>query len=612
MTNRGLPPVLLDRAFPYHWTADTESNIIRVGPALSEIIAVGSPVSEWLSPDTSGDLDLSKDATNLVLSVSGTDLVLVGRLFTDDGLVTFLGEPRTAPRTDSERMSRQLRELTDELSRREARLRALVQGTSEVILILDRQGRITWANANVESVLDRAAHIAVGQCFHEWMPAEHRKRFRLLLSKLSGTLDASGELEICCEHDNGAPVHLLVTVQNALANQNVTGFIVNARDITSQRQLWSQLLQTQKMESIGQLAGGIAHDFNNLLMVILLYTDIVADQVGQENQVYEDLMEIKQAAERATTLTRQILAFSRKQTFAATVVQLDDTLDKLNRMLLRLVGEHIVIQTRFDTDLLPVRADPAQVEQAVINLILNGRDAMPDGGVLTLALRNERTSQRRKDTLGNLLPAGRYVSCSVTDHGTGITEGELARIFEPFYTTKPEGTGLGLSTVFGIVAAHAGGLFVETSLGEGTHFALWLPIAEPDLTLPTNSGEETHRIPTGTGTVVLVEDADNVRELTARMLTDLGYTVHHTPDPSAGIEMAVAAEGPVVLLTDMMMPTLKGAELAARAKARRPDLPVLYMSGYTDDMLLDVDPDQLLRKPFTRRDLASRIRDFMP
>ena len=610
--HHALPLAVLNEIFPYHWIADHTGLLIAEGAALSSLAGDGGGAvnQRFELIDSTHPIDLEGEQDSLQLRVAGTQVIIEGSYHQVPGHAVFLGRRLTPQRSDAEHMTHQLKELVEELARREARLQALIQGTSDVVAILDQSGRFRWANANIELVLMRAPHVALGETFHEWMPPEHGARFQTLLNELAPIDGARAETETPCCTPDGTPVPLLVAVRNALNDPNVNGFIVSARDITAQRRLWSQLLQAQKMESSGQFAGGIAHDFNNLLMVVLLYTDLVAEQVADTGTLQADLLEIKQAAERATALTRQILMFSRKQTVDPVVVYLDETLSNLEKMLHRVVGDHYVIDSQFERHLRPVRADPGQIEQVVVNLILNGRDAMPSGGALTLTLRNEKLSRATRDAMGNTMLKGRYVSCTVGDQGAGMSDEEIARIFEPFYTTKVDGTGLGLATVFGVVAAHSGGLFVYSSLGEGTRIAMWLPVEEHEVVSHLEGPDEPADLPRGTGTVVLVEDAHEVRQLTKRMLTELGYTVLDTHDPTAALELVVRSAGPVVLLTDMLMPKLNGVDLAALARTRRPNLPVLYMSGYTDDMLAEVEPLQLLRKPFTRAELAWRVRNL--
>jgi signal transduction histidine kinase len=375
-----------------------------------------------------------------------------------------------------------------------------------------------------------------------------------------------------------------------------------------------QLRHAQKMEAIGRLAGGVAHDFNNLLTTIIGYTDMIDDHVDESNPIRRDVAEIRKAADRGAALTRQLLAFSRKQFLSPTVLDLNDTVSGLLQMLPRAIGEHIQTTVQLAPDLARVKADPSRMDQVLVNLALNARDAMPDGGELIIETSNVTLSEPRLRAEGLALRPGFYVMLSITDNGVGMDAATRERAFEPFFTTKAQGkgTGLGLATVYGIVDQSGGGISLETAQGKGTTVRIYLPT-----TTATESPRAVAATPArkdaGTEKVLLVEDNDSVRDLTAKALRRRGYTVYEARDGDAAVQwMQTAGIKPNLLLTDVVMPGVSGPNLAARLLQLNPQLRVLYMSGYTEDAS-NVHGNfwagvPLLQKPFTPAVLAERVR----
>jgi len=375
-----------------------------------------------------------------------------------------------------------------------------------------------------------------------------------------------------------------------------------------------QLRQAQKMEAIGRLAGGVAHDFNNLLTAIIGYTDLIAEHLEETDAIHRDVSEIRKAADRGAALTRQLLAFSRKQFLTPTVVDLNETVSGLLQMLPRAIGEHIRTTVRLAPDLARVKADASRMEQVLVNLALNARDAMPDGGDLTIETTNVTLTEPRLRAEGLRLAPGFYVMLSITDTGTGMDPATRERAFEPFFTTKPQGkgTGLGLATVYGIVDQSGGSISLETGQGTGTTVRIYLPV-----TTATDSPRVREvvniRKDSGTEIILLVEDNDGVRDLAAKALRRRGYTVHEARDAESAMQwMQTAGVKPDLLLTDVVMPGLSGPNLAARLLQLNANLRVLYMSGYTEDagavhgnFWAGVP---LLQKPFTPAALAERVR----
>ena len=375
-----------------------------------------------------------------------------------------------------------------------------------------------------------------------------------------------------------------------------------------------QLRHAQKVEAIGRLAGGVAHDFNNLLTAIIGYTDLIAEHLDESNAIHRDVTEIRKAADRGAALTRQLLAFSRKQFLTPTVLDLNETVSGLLQMLPRAIGEHIRTTVRLAPDLARVKADASRMEQVLVNLSLNARDAMPDGGELTIETINVTLTEPRVRAEGLGLPPGFYVMLSISDTGVGMDPATRERAFEPFFTTKPQGkgTGLGLATVYGIVDQSGGNISLETGQGIGTTVRIYLPATTA--TESPRVSEVVHiRRDAGTETILLVEDNEGVRELAGRALRRRGYTVHEARDAESAIDcMQKATVRPHLLLTDVVMPGLNGPNLAARLLQLNPKLRVLYMSGYTEDAAA-VHGNfwagvPLLQKPFTPAALAERVR----
>jgi two-component system cell cycle sensor histidine kinase/response regulator CckA len=386
-------------------------------------------------------------------------------------------------------------------------------------------------------------------------------------------------------------------------------------DITERKLLEEQLRQSQKMEAIGQLAGGIAHDFNNLLTTVLGYSDMALRQLSERDPVRAEIEEIQRAGERAANLTQQLLAFSRKQVFTSKVVDMNALITESTRMLGRLIGERIRLGTDLDPSLGNVRADPGQLEQVLLNLVVNARDAMPEGGTLTVRTQNADVDAASSRSHFGIAP-GKYAVFSVADTGVGMDADTQKRIFEPFFTTKEKtrGAGLGLSTVYGIVSQSGGQIFVSSEPGRGTEFTVYLPREGAPRT-GAGAGTPVVLRP-GFETILLVEDEDAVRNLTRRLLETGGYTVLQASNAEQAMEVAQGHTGRLdMLLTDVVMPGMSGPELARGLVALRPQLRVLYVSGYPDEALpsagaLEADAS-FLQKPFTPETLARKIREVL-
>ena len=388
-----------------------------------------------------------------------------------------------------------------------------------------------------------------------------------------------------------------------------------AEDVTERRQLEEQFRQAQKMEAVGRLAGGVAHDFNNLLMVINGYTEVLLEQLREESGMRQKVQSIQQAADRAATLTRQLLAFSRKQLLELKVVEVNTVIQDMERLLRPLIGENIELLTRLSADAGRTRADAGQLEQVIMNLVVNAKDAMPEGGRILLQSSSLQVGQDFRERR-YILP-GRYVVISVSDNGHGMDNETQSRIFEPFFTTKEKGkgTGLGLSTVYGIVKQSNGYIYPESEVGCGTTFKIYLPRVEDcaETTSPASSPVNENA---GSETVLLVEDEESVRELVRETLCSRGYKVLEAENGEAGLRLAETCKERIdILITDVVMPGIGGRELAKKLAALRPGTAVLYLSGYTEDAVFNqgsMGPGTaFLQKPFTLQTLAKKVRDVL-
>jgi nitrogen-specific signal transduction histidine kinase len=387
-------------------------------------------------------------------------------------------------------------------------------------------------------------------------------------------------------------------------------------DITERKLLEDQLRQSQKMEAIGQLAGGVAHDFNNLLTVMNGYAEIVMSSLPAENPHKGLLAEVVKAGNRASSLTSQLLAFSRKQILAPKVLNLNDVVENAEKMLRRMIGEDVLLVTAYDTSLNHVKVDPGQVEQVIVNLAINARDAMPQGGTLTIGTCNIDLDEEQCLQYPGCKP-GSYVAITMTDTGSGMTPEVKARIFEPFYTTKEvgKGTGLGLAMVYGIVKQSDGYIAVDTTVGVGTTFKIFLPcVSDTEDSSRPDDGETLPR--RGNETVLLVEDEEGVRKLARLILEMHGYKVLEASSGREAINLENTHVGPIhLLITDVVMPEISGRQLVESLLPRHQGLKVLYMSGYTDDAIvrhgvMDAS-DSFLQKPFSLPSLAKKVRDVL-
>src|SRR5271165_6199235 len=390
-----------------------------------------------------------------------------------------------------------------------------------------------------------------------------------------------------------------------------------AEDITERRVLENQFRQAQKMEAVGRLAGGVAHDFNNLLMVISGYSEVLLEHTRKNNPMYPKIEAIHQATDRATTLTRQLLAFSRKQLLELKVVDLNIIVEDMERLLRPLIGENISLHTQLAPDIGRCRADAGQIEQVIMNLVVNSKDAMPNGGKITIRTANAKLDNEDVRREYSYIQPGLYIVLSVTDTGEGMDKETQLRIFEPFFTTKEKGkgTGLGLSTVYGIIKQSGGYVLVESKPQQGTTSRIYLPRVEDALEPASTVGVSPSQTG-GSETVLLVEDEESVRQLVRETLESKGYKVLEADNGEAALQIVSGHSGKIdMLITDVVMPGMSGRELSARLCASRPQTKVLYLSGYTEDAIVHegvLDPDTaFLQKPFTLQALTRKVREVL-
>jgi PAS domain S-box-containing protein len=395
----------------------------------------------------------------------------------------------------------------------------------------------------------------------------------------------------------------------------ISNYVAVQRDVTRELEIQAQLHAAQKMESVGRLAGGVAHDFNNLLSVIISYAGLAADELRESDPIRADIVEIQNAGERAAALTRRLLAFSRRQLLEPEVLCLNNVVSGIENMLHRLLGEDIDIKVHLADGLGSVMADPGQLEQVIMNLSINARDAMPQGGRLIIETANVDLDKDYADQHIAVKP-GRFVMLSVTDTGTGMDETSKAHIFEPFFTTKEKGkgTGLGLATVYGIVKQSGGSIWAYSEPGRGTTFKVYLP--RVDAPAADVKQRPTPRVSTGSETVLIVEDEDAVRRLAERILRSAGYKILSAASGGDALVLCEKHSGTIdLLLTDVVMPQMSGRELADRLTMARQGLKVLYMSGYTDNAIIHhgvLDPGiRFVGKPFSAAELTRKVREAL-
>jgi two-component system, cell cycle sensor histidine kinase and response regulator CckA len=538
-------------------------------------------------------------------SLSPTDLIRLGAFILVGVLISALSEAR-------------LRAVAAQHAS-EARKSAIVSSALDGIITIDAAGRVLDFNPAAERIFSYQCAEVVGRELADLIvPPALREQHRQGLARCVATGEGAllGKyLEMTALRADGSefPVELTLT---RIATTNQPIFIGFIRDLTVRKQLETQFLQVQKVESIGRLAGGIAHDFNNLLTAISGYVDLALGTLPPEHEVRSDLAEVQKAAQRAANLTRQLLAFARKQPIDSHVINLNDLIQEMDKLLRRVIGEQIELVTLPAPTLWSVRADPGQIEQVLLNLVINARDAMPMGGKVTIETRNVVLDQAYTRAHISMVE-GSYVLLAVSDTGCGMDAETQTHLFEPFFTTKApgQGTGLGLATCYGIVKQHGGFIWAYSELGHGTSIKIYLPQVEAAAeALPQY--EELSVLPQGTETVLVVEDELAVRIFAVRVLREHGYTVLEASTSVEAFQLAHEYAGNIdLLLTDVVMPQTGGKALAEQLTAQYPTIKVLFMSGYADNAIVHHGLLEtgiaFLHKPFSPAALLRKVREVL-
>jgi PAS domain S-box-containing protein len=501
------------------------------------------------------------------------------------------------------------------LRRSEARYRSLVQSSVYGIYRSSLEGRFLDVNPALITMLGYESAEEILQLDPENEVFAHAEEHTRLIEEFRRTGRLDG-IEVKWKRKDSSSVTVRISGR-AVSSADEPADVLEAiaEDVTDRRVLEDQFRQAQKMEAVGRLAGGVAHDFNNLLMVISGYAEVILAGLDVHHPLHEKGRAIQQAADRATTLTRQLLAFSRKQLLELKVVDVNAVVQDMERLLRPLIGENVEFDTQLSPEAAHTRADAGQLEQILMNLVVNAKDAMPNGGKLTMQTQNIVVDENHRRGQTFIRP-GQYVMLSVSDTGMGMDKETQSRIFEPFFTTKEKGkgTGLGLSTVYGIVKQSGGYVLVQSEEGRGTKFHIYLPRVEG--TAEKHAPQSTPAVLGGSETVLLVEDEESVRQLVRDTLTAKGYRVVEAENGEAGLAAAAQHQGKIdLVITDVVMPGIGGRELIKQLAELRPETKVLYLSGYTEDAIISegtIERDAaFLQKPFTLKSLSQKVREVL-
>ncbi len=582
---------------------------------------VGHPGFERVHPDDAPRLHAALRDT---LASPGTPASLELRWRHKDGswrhidavAVDRLAEPAVGAIVVNFRDVSERRKAEAALRESEERYRTLVEGVRDIIFALSPEGTIASLNPAFETITGLRREEWVGQPFERLVhPEDLPLALELLGRVVRGELRPASQFRVRTAKGDYRVGEFSATPQ--LHEGRLVGILGIGRDVTERVQLEQQLRQAQKMEAVGRLAGGIAHDFNNILTAITGYADLLLEDLGATDPRRQDADEIHKAADRAAGLTRQLLAFSRQQVLQPTVLEVNKLVSDLEKMLRRLLGEDVELGTRLAPTTGRVKADPGQLEQVIMNLAVNARDAMPNGGKLTLETGNvDLDGAYAADHYP--ARAGPFVMLAVSDTGIGMSEETQVHMFEPFFTTKEKGkgTGLGLATVYGIIKQSGGFIWVYSEVGHGTTFKLYLPRVEELAERASQPAQAPARAARGTETVLVVEDEAPVRSVARQVLERHGYTVLEAPSAEAALDIVARYSGTIhLLLTDVVMPGLNGRELANRLAGLRPDAKVIFMSGYTDDAVTRhgvLEPGSAyVQKPFTPDAIARKVREVL-
>lgn len=595
---KGLTEYVLRTGEPLLAGPDVFDQLIRHG----EVDLIGSASLDWLGVP----LKVGNTAMGVVVVQSYTDNVRFSEK--DKEILTFVSQ-QLASAIEHKRHEEALR-------RSEARYRSLVESAVYGIYRSSLEGRFLNVNPALISMLGyKSGGEVLGLDPQKDVflnPEEHSRLMQECRPK--GRLD---NFETKWKRKDGSVITVQLSGRTVASEEEPKEFLeIIAEDVTDKRMLEDQFRQSQKMEAVGRLAGGVAHDFNNLLMVISGYAEVLLEKLESGNPMRQKAEAIQQATDRATTLTRQLLAFSRKQLLELKVVDVNTIVSDMERLLKPLIGENIELTTRLGTGLGRTRADAGQLEQVIMNLVVNAKDAMPNGGKIAIQTANAELddSYGREHTF---IRPGPYLMLSVTDTGCGMSKETQSRIFEPFFTTKEKGkgTGLGLSTVYGIVKQSGGYVFARSEVGHGTIFRIYLPRVE-DVLHAADPVKNSSANTTGSETILLVEDEDSVRQLVRETLEGRGYRVIEAENGGTALQVTGRLSEPIhLIITDVVMPGINGRDLARELAKTHPQARVLFLSGYTEDAILHqggMEPGTaFLQKPFTLQNLSRKVREVL-
>ena len=513
--------------------------------------------------------------------------------------------------TGRKRMEAVLRQSEERYRKISTEFQILLDVIPDNLIYMGRDLKMVWANRGAAAGLGKEVSDLVGaHCYALWHGrTEPCDECPVRESFSSG----KPEMHVNTTPDGRTWELRAVPVRNE--EGNIVGVVEMGRDISGVRSLEERFHQAQKMEAVGRLAGGIAHDFNNLLTAVTGYSELLQERIGDRDPMWKEIEEIRRAGVRAASLTRQLLAFSRRQVLQTKVLDLNGIVTGLETMLRRLIGEDVELVVGLSGDPVRLKADPSQIEQVVMNLVVNAREAMPEGGRLVIGTAGVTVGKREAERLGIAKP-GDYAMLAVGDTGVGMSEEVKSHLFEPFFTTKAEGTGLGLATVYGIVNRNGGGIRVDSEIDKGTTIEIYLPRVETEAEAYEAPGAAPAVASGGLETVLVAEDEDMVRELVCEILHRNGYTVLDAPSGDEAMVISGRHHGPIhLLLTDMVMLGMRGPELAERLALLRPEMKILYMSGYTDDATFrneDVGKGTaFIQKPFGPSALANKVREVL-
>ncbi len=520
--------------------------------------------------------------------------------------------------------SRRIDQQNTEIRLSEERFRSLIHSAQDGIISADRNGRIFLINKAAENIFGYSSSEVQELIFTDLFFKDEKSDFQkeLFCYFDSGQCLSEGKtFESTGLHKNGIsiPLEVSLSISGEKESQILTGMIRNITDREKAEEqhenLQAQLMQMQKMETVGRLAGGVAHDFNNILSVIIGYSELSLNELPKDSQLFEDITTIKESGEKAAVLTGQLLAFSRKQVLKMQPVDLNAAIENMAKMLYRLIGEDLSLDLHLTHDIGKINADPSQIEQIILNLAVNARDAMANGGHLIIETSQVDLGNDYVDQHPDAKP-GKHILLAVTDTGTGMSDEVRKQIFDPFFTTKElgKGTGLGLATVYGIVKQHESQIYVYSEVGKGTTFKIFLPVIEG--TADEMAAQVIETIPQGKETFLIAEDDPTIQRMLKSYLEPLGYNLLIASDGREALNISKAYDGVIhLLLTDVIMPNMNGQELADAMQTMRPDMPIIFMSGYTDDVISHhgvLEPGvNFLQKPVTPSRLAKILKEVL-